>query len=88
MEMTLSLCANCVNTPKCTLKNGHPVLQCEEHSVAEWKPVKNELALNKQIKNEPIAIEHFKGLCGTCELKDSCGWRNPNTVVFHCEHYI
>lgn len=88
MEMTLSLCVNCENAPGCTLRNGHPVLLCEEHQVAEWKPVQNGFELNQSISNKPVSLEHFKGLCGNCELKDSCTWRNPKTVIFHCEHYL
>lgn len=88
METTLSLCANCENAPGCTLRNGHPVLFCEEHQTERWKPIKNGISLNKRVINEPKVIEHFKGLCGNCELKDTCSWRNPGTVVFHCEHYL
>ncbi len=88
MEMTLSLCANCENAPGCTLRNGHPVMQCEEHKVTEWKTVKNGFDLNHRVSRQPIVLKHFKGLCGTCDFKNNCKWVDPATVVFHCEHYL
>lgn len=87
MEMTLSLCVNCENAPGCTLRNGHPVMECEEHLVADKRLVKNGFDLNHTMSNVPVSFEHFKGLCGNCELKADCFWRNPEIITFHCEHY-
>ncbi len=86
MELTLSLCMNCVNAPGCTLRNGHAVHECEEHQVAEFKSL-NGFELSERIYSAAIGIEHFSGLCGNCELKDHCMWRDPDTITFHCEHY-
>jgi len=86
--MTLSLCSNCENAPSCTLRNEHPVVYCEEYQIARWKPTKNGMLIDKTIAREPKVIDHFKGLCGDCKLKDNCGWKNPDTVVSHCEHYL
>ncbi len=87
MEMTLSLCVNCENSAGCTLRNGHPVMQCEEHQVAESTLVRSGFELNHGIRDTPAHLEHFRGLCGNCELRMDCHWRNPETITFHCEHY-
>lgn len=80
MEMTISLCSNCVYNHQCTLRNGHEVHTCDEHTVGTAKShFKN--------FNEPV-LEHFKGLCGNCELRDDCQWRNDEIITFHCEHYL
>ncbi|WP_417608148.1 hypothetical protein [Owenweeksia hongkongensis] len=80
MELTLSLCTNCDYNTQCTLRNGHAVHTCDEHFAS---------TVESQIKtfHEP-ELKHFKGLCGNCELKDDCHWRNDDIITFHCEHYL
>lgn len=80
MELTLSLCTNCDNNTHCSLRNGHDVHTCDEHFAS---------MVESQIKNfhEPV-LKHFTGLCGNCELKDDCNWRNDDIITFHCEHYL
>lgn len=80
MEMTATLCTNCYHKPECTLRNGRAVFSCEEHFSTFAEPT-------FAITEEP-ALKHFTGLCGNCELKDDCHWRNDDIITFHCEHYL
>lgn len=87
MEMTLSLCMNCDNAPGCTLRNGHPVMQCEQHQVSTWQQPAQRIALDLPHSGNANGLHHFQGLCGNCELSGDCNWKTPDIITFHCEHY-
>lgn len=88
MNLALSLCSNCAYSPSCHFKNGKTVFECEEYSAEEeqylYAASYPDLVRKENTGNR---LSHFKGLCGNCELRDDCLWRNDDIITFHCEHY-
>ena len=85
--MNLSLCSNCSSSESCLYKNGHVVIECGEHISPETEHLKIQYPDVPDTESAENKLEHFKGLCGNCELRDDCQWKNDNIITFHCEHY-
>jgi hypothetical protein len=71
------------------LQTSLPKIHCEDHSLTELEL--NGRAVISNEFSEPINIaanKHFAGLCGNCELRNICLWRNESAVVFNCEHFL
>lgn len=85
MEMTLSLCTNCIHARTCVLRNGHAVQACEEHEVAQSS---SSIKIKETFLPErEHPLKHFKGLCHDCEFAPHCTWKTEDSIVFNCEHY-
>lgn len=84
MVTSLSLCTNCTHSPGCVLANGHAVMECEEHEVAEVNLISEKEAFVPARKNP---LKHFRGLCQDCELAPDCVWNSEDSIIFNCEHY-
>jgi hypothetical protein len=86
----ISLCSNCKNAPSCTFPKDtdRPSLYCEEFEIEElpqkkitWTPpVKSHFTREKD-------TDGFKGLCGDCENRRTCGFPKLDGGVWHCEEY-
>ncbi len=90
------LCATCKNNEHCTFPRdkSRPVSQCEEFEGLERGPVETLEKFVSSIsrssgKEKPVNDYYgkYKGLCKTCEIKDSCVFQKPEGGVWHCEEY-
>lgn len=88
MEMKTSLCTNCENVPVCTFHNGHQVIYCEEHKTEQIEEIDPLAKFEQQYAKEGLVFTHFEGLCGSCDFKNNCSWRTPESIIFSCEHYL
>lgn len=84
------LCTTCVNEPQCTFPRSvdRPVMFCEEFDgVVEVKP---RLLMESPPPTERLAVVdrgRFRGLCMTCEKRETCTFPKPEGGVFHCEEF-
>ncbi len=87
------LCSTCVNAATCMYLTSrrHPVHQCEQFD--DYVPPLSVRKANPTIAkpgNEPVAPLRPNGrlgLCGTCEVWETCAFRQPEGGVWHCDEY-
>ena len=94
-EIYKGLCETCVHAKECsyTRDPSRPVLLCEEFE-GERKKQEEKSRKSKPRKQEgenrgagPNYDPSLKGLCGTCERRDSCTYPRPEWGVWHCDEY-
>ena len=78
----VSLCMDCTHEPNCVLTTtGKAKLSCEEYAPS---------AINKKTRIAKKSVQvttSFAGLCGHCDFARRCSLREPESVIFNCEHY-
>lgn len=91
------LCMTCVHSSTCAFprRKDQPVLSCEqfaEHgkdhveTAATVRPPPAEpQAQMIEVKEEP---SRYKGLCATCENRETCTFPKPEGGVWHCEEFV
>lgn len=85
------LCASCVLAAECTFPRqpGRPVMCCEEFDGASLTP-KKPLApqpARDSAAQEPDLTGESRGLCRTCERKETCSYPKPEGGVWRCEEF-
>ncbi len=91
------LCSTCEGRADCTFPhhNGRPTLFCEEHDW--WWQYRMEAAAIAKLlaprprPPEPVATEkpsQYKGLCRTCEHRETCTYPKPEGGVWHCDEFV
>lgn len=80
------LCQSCKHTEGCTFlrTSAVPVIQCEEYQpgfpMMGLPPV-----VERELKAQPRAVQ---GMCGSCELRETCTYSRPAGGVWHCQEYL
>jgi len=79
----MGLCPDCIHTTNCALKTPLTVVfQCEEYD--SFLPTKEKKMT--QHPNLPYP-SNLIGLCTNCDHVKTCVLRQPESVIFNCEHY-
>jgi hypothetical protein len=83
----IGLCQSCKFIDNCKLKSKHntTVFQCEEFEINKPMNVK-ETIKETSCKISPKK-EIYTGLCKNCLKRKTCSYRNPVSVIWHCEEY-
>ena len=85
------LCAFCTRAADCTFPRqpGRPVMFCEEFEgetlTTKKTPAPKSESDAKARKSGPS--KELRGLCRTCELRDTCTYPKPEGGVWHCEEF-
>jgi hypothetical protein len=85
------LCRLCDHADRCTFQRevGRPVLECDEFMTLKLSlPARLETvagALTEAIS--PSVTTLLKGLCRSCEIRNTCTFSRPEGGVWHCEEY-
>lgn len=85
------LCIACRKDPTCSyLRNASlPVLQCEEFEGYEPRARilgNHNGSIAQGPLRDPVPAED-KGLCVTCENRDTCAFPKPAGGIWHCEEF-
>jgi hypothetical protein len=90
------LCSCCEFSLTCCYDRDpkHPVLQCEEFGGIILSPVNARDSKNNPLSNirnpnltPKISFQQHKGLCLTCEVRNSCTYPKLEGGVWHCEEF-
>lgn len=85
------LCVTCNHAESCAACNEarEPVWYCEEfddHMAPAGKSDVGE-APHVRTKVEPKPNGAADGLCGNCETRAACSYRNPEIPIWYCEQF-
>ena len=92
--MNTNLCSSCTYTQDCMYQkdSDRPVWQCEEY---EGDENPSEKIRGKNTRSSPPKqadikeySAQYKGLCQTCEYRETCTYPKPEGGVWHCEEYL
>ncbi len=92
--MNKSICSNCEHAQGCMYQKNsdRPVWQCEEYGGYEKPPVtitrKNNPSSSQKKADLKEYSAHYKGLCQTCDHRETCTYPKPEGGVWHCEEYM
>jgi len=83
------LCVTCIHQKDCVFagKGKKPVMQCEEFDFMNKDIHINSENILQNENLEAVYVQQFKGLCATCENRDSCVLKKSEAGVWHCEEY-
>lgn len=79
----MGLCPDCIHSSNCVLKTPLTVVfQCEEYD--SFLPTKEKKITQQSDLPYP---SNLIGLCTNCDHVKTCVLRQPESVIFNCEHY-
>ena len=83
------LCVACVKDPTCTYMRMLPVIQCEEFEGYEPRSKSQQ---SSEESTDPISPQRpapaeYKGLCTSCENRETCAFPKPVGGIWHCEEF-
>ena len=90
------LCRTCIGRATCTYPRprNRQVMFCAEFEGEVPEPVKPVAAAGEttpqpwvHMADQSPESSHYKGLCRTCERRDSCTFPKPPGGVWHCEEF-
>jgi len=82
-----------MNTQGCIYQkdSDRPVWQCEEYGgenpSGKITRKNNPSSTQKQADLKEDSA-HYKGLCKTCDYRETCTYPKPEGGVWHCEEYL
>jgi hypothetical protein len=81
---TIGLCVTCNKVDDCAYlqMNNAPRFYCEGFD--DYVPMKKENYRVSPLEIAPVV----KGLCVTCEVRETCAFPKPAEGVWHCEEYL
>ena len=79
------LCVTCAHASSCAsrLRAREAVTFCEEFSVSEAQSTRPSRHHGSPVKPSGIV----RGLCATCDHRESCRIRRGNAIVWECEEF-
>lgn len=86
-----SLCSSCINDRYCIYPRDptRPTMECEEFEGYVMPPPKVEPPLVPKSERRKVAkgedSREFRGLCVSCENRETCIYPKPEGGVWHCE---
>ena len=80
------LCPNCTAHQFCLFEiaASAPIHQCESYELKAMDKIER---IIKTAAPNIATANTILGLCGNCELKETCNLRTPEMVIFSCEEY-
>lgn len=91
---TCGLCPVCKRSGDCQYQKmvPQPVRQCEEFEAYEPLPTKAVLKTACPSAGAPLGVQatgagKYKGLCSTCEIRETCTFPKLEGGVWHCEEF-
>jgi hypothetical protein len=81
---TIGLCVTCNKVDDCSYlqMNNAPRFYCEGFD--DFIPQKKEAFRTTTLEMTPVV----KGLCATCDVRETCAFPKPAEGVWHCEEYV
>jgi hypothetical protein len=85
-RVILGLCSACQRDPLCTFLRDPdwPVLQCDEFEAIRYRRPE---AAAVRVYEEEADVSAYRGLCASCEGRESCTYARPFSGVWHCDEY-